>query len=642
MTSMHNPPTRSRRRLLAFSTAMALATCLDAQTPIAVSPGAAGAAEALGTSCPTFSWSGVPGATGYELLLYRVGDNGSLGVALQRRVPGDARAWTPSASTCPEPGYQYAWVVRASAGEEAGAWSEPLLFDAPSSPTADEVRRALETLRRYQRGAIGEALADEGALARTEIEEPVAHSAHDGANPRRGQAVAALPGAGLPVAPLSTTTVGSQPSPRDISAPGNYSLTLAGDIDLGGAIFREGYPFLHNDGGAAFGNVGLGLLAMISLTPGDPLPDSGFENTAIGGRALRDATSARQNTAVGFDALRDTTTGNVNTAVGARALRNNTSGFSNTAVGERAARSSTTSSYNTAVGRAALYSNQTGTHNTAVGYRALVASTASPNTAVGSLALTDNTTGSLNTAVGRGAMRRTTTGSSNTAIGNAAMYSLTTGTSNVAIGESAGFCWTSSTSNITIGASVTCSGADNGVIRIGNLGHSSAFIGGIHGATVSGGAQVFVNSSNQLGTSTSSARFKRDIDDLEGVSDRLLALRPVSFRYKDEIVEPEDGDNPLEYGLIAEEVAEVFPELVIYDREGEPYTVRYHLLAPLLLAEVQRQAQALRDRDTEIVGLRDEVGDLWRRLEAPADPGSRPNDRAPTSMKGSGPSGARP
>ncbi len=590
-----------RRFLLVAVGAMTLATALTAQAPVAVSPGSAAAPVALGTSCPTFSWSGVAAATDYELVLYQAGVDGTLGIVLQTRVPGDARAWSPSAAVCPEPGFQYAWAVRASTDEGTGEWSEPLLFATPGEPTLDEVRRALETLRRYRQGAAEEDLSPvETSVDGDNAAAPVLPGAEDRLPPLRGvqmsdrSTVAPRPNA-LPLGdPLTAPTVGNEPSPSDVVAPGSYSLSLDGDLDLGGAIFREGYPFLHNDGGPAFGNVGLGLLAMVSLTPGDPDPDSGFENTAVGGRALKDTTSGKQNTAVGFDALRDTSTGNVNTAVGSRALRNNTSGFSNTAVGDRAARSNSTGSYNTAVGRAALYSATNPFHNTAVGYRALVLGTGHYNTAVGSLTLSGSTAGQANTAVGFSAMAETS-GRSNTAVGYEAMRNLSTGRANTAVGESAGLLWTSGSFNIAIGGYVFGEASDSSVIRIGNDSfQSKTFVAGIHGATVSGGSQVFINSSHQLGTLTSSARFKRDIDDLEGVSDRLLALRPVSFRYKDEIVEPEEGENPLEFGLIAEEVAEVFPELVIYDDEGRPYTVRYHLLTPLLLAEIQRQGKALR------------------------------------------------
>ena len=130
----------------------------------------------------------------------------------------------------------------------------------------------------------------------------------------------------------------------------------------------------------------------------------------------------------------------------------------------------------------------------------------------------------------------------------------------------------------------TGTSSDNNTIRIGDA-HNRAFIAGISGRTASGGVQVYINSAGQLGTLTSSQRFKQDIKSIDAASDKLMQLRPVSFRYNEA---GEDGDRPLQYGLIAEEVAKVYPELVQYDADGKPFTVYYHLLTPLLLAELQK------------------------------------------------------
>lgn len=285
------------------------------------------------------------------------------------------------------------------------------------------------------------------------------------------------------------------------------------------------------------------------------------------------------------------------------------SAYANTAVGLNALVSSTpgspypaAASRNSAFGYAALSKNTTGFFNTAIGARALFA----------------NTDGNRNTAVGYPALYANTSGYFNTAVGYRAMQYNTSGTGNTAIGSRAGINWTTGSSNIAIGRGANGSSGDSGVIRIGGTQQTATFIGGIHGATATGGTQVFVNSSGQLGTMTSSARFKQDIRELSGADDRLQRLRPVSFLYREELVHGDE--NPLEYGLIAEEVAAVFPELVTYDEAGRPHAVRYHLLTPLLLGEVQRQTRELTElhrgaaeRDRVIADLRRQIQDLKRR-----------------------------
>ena len=103
--------------------------------------------------------------------------------------------------------------------------------------------------------------------------------------------------------------------------------------------------------------------------------------------------------------------------------------------------------------------------------------------------------------------------------------------------------------------------------------------------TATDGVEVYIDSNGQLGTVTSSRRFKKDIHDMGSVTDRLMQLRPVTFRYKEAA---ENGAHPVQYGLIAEEVAKVYPELVQYDKAGKPFTIYYHLLTPMLLNELQK------------------------------------------------------
>lgn len=212
------------------------------------------------------------------------------------------------------------------------------------------------------------------------------------------------------------------------------------------------------------------------------------------------------------------------------------------------------------------------------------------NTAVGQGALLSNTTGSGNTAVGANALFSLTAGNSNTAVGWNALRNIDPGIgsgSNIAIGSHAAFNVTAGDRNIHIGNVGV--GGDDRTIRFGDV-QSRTFIAGISGIVVSSGDAVLVNGAGQLGVAVSSARFKEEVADLGAVSRRLLRLRPVQFRYKPEY---DDGSRLTQYGLIAEEVAAVFPELVLYGSSGEVQTVRYHLIPVLLLSELQRQEAEL-------------------------------------------------
>jgi hypothetical protein len=176
-------------------------------------------------------------------------------------------------------------------------------------------------------------------------------------------------------------------------------------------------------------------------------------------------------------------------------------------------------------------------------------------------------------------------GTGNSANGYQALLNITTGSNNIAIGNLAGENLATGSNNIDIGN--TALAADTGIMRIGTTGtQKSTYIAGVSGSTASKGVAVYITPSGQLGTLTSSRRFKKDINDMAGVSDRLMQLRPVTFRYKQAA---EDGTHPIEYGLIAEEVAKVYPDLVQYDKAGKPFTIYYHLLTPMLLNELQKQ-----------------------------------------------------
>lgn len=306
-------------------------------------------------------------------------------------------------------------------------------------------------------------------------------------------------------------------------------------------------------------------------------------------------------------------TGARNTALGDNALSSNTSGFDNTAVGFDACRFTTTGFLNTAVGSFALYANTSGSLNTAIGNGALPANTTgNTNTAVGVDALDSNTTAHANTAVGYEALFGTTNGGNNTALGANALAN-TGGTNNIGIGVFAGANITNGSYNIDIGNSAP--GNESNTIRIGNsTRHTAAFLAGVNGVTILSGSQVFVDASGQLGTITSSVRFKEEVATMGEASHDLMKLRPVTFRYK---APYDDGSHLLQYGLIAEEVAKVYPDLVQFDDKGQPLTVRYHLINVMLLNELQKQQTRLDEQAARIQRLE---ALLDRKADAPQAP----------------------
>jgi hypothetical protein len=273
--------------------------------------------------------------------------------------------------------------------------------------------------------------------------------------------------------------------------------------------------------------------AQAQLPP--PAPDGGYPggNTAEGDGALFSLTTGQDNTATGFDALTSNTTGLGNTANGLEALSSNTTGSTNTATGVSALSSNTTASDNTATGAGALFLNTTGSDNTATGFDAL----------------RDNTTGSDNIALGVGAGENLTIGDNNIDIGNLGVA------------------------------------AEANTIRIGTVGTQiKTFIAGIGGAAVMGVA-VKVNAAGQLGTAPSSQRFKTEIKPMDTASEAIHALKPVTFRYKREI----DPEGIPQFGLVAEDVEKVNPDLVARDAEGKVYTVRYDAVNAMLLNEFLKE-----------------------------------------------------
>jgi hypothetical protein len=275
----------------------------------------------------------------------------------------------------------------------------------------------------------------------------------------------------------------------------------------------------------------------------------------------------------------------------------------NVGVGFQALSSNSTGLDNTAVGQSALHVITSGSNDTGIGFGALQADNAGYNTAVGAFAMLSNTMGISNTASGEFALEANTIGNYNTALGQFALPANTTGSSNIAIGHQAAQSVSAANSNnIHIGSSGAS--ADSGVIRIGTIGtQTSFFAAGISGVTtgVNDAVPVMVDSNGQLGTVSSSRRFKEDIEDMGNVSEGLMRLRPVTFRYQKPFA---DGSKPLQYGLVAEEVAEVYPDLVTHSADGQVETVKYQVLDSMLLNEVQKQQALIRQQQMEIDGLK--------------------------------------
>ena len=314
-----------------------------------------------------------------------------------------------------------------------------------------------------------------------------------------------------------------------------------------------------------------------------PAPDGGYfgKNTAEGQEALLSLTNGNANTALGFQALKANTDGDRNTATGAFALFSNETGSENTATGY-AALFFGKGSLNTATGVGTLHNNATGTNNTANGQRALH----------------DNFSGSKNTANGGGALGKNTAGNNNTAGGFQALGNNITGSFNIALGDSAG-------SAVTTADDVICIGTKGANVS------NSCYIGNIFSQPSPAGLAVFVNSDNKLGTIMSSRRFKEDIQPMDKASEAILALQPVTFRYKKDF----DTRGTAQFGLVAEDVARVNPDLVVRDKEGKPYSVRYDQVNAMLLNEFLKEHRKNEEQEATIAHLQGQIEALAAGLQ---------------------------
>jgi hypothetical protein len=322
------------------------------------------------------------------------------------------------------------------------------------------------------------------------------------------------------------------------------------------------------DGGYPNGNTAEGDSALFSLT-------SGTENTAIGAGALYSNTTGIRNTATGFQTLNVNNGGSFNTANGYRALHFNT-GAANTATGASALQDNINASNNTATGFAALLANSTGTQNTATGALALNLNNGTNNTADGFQALLNNS-----------------------------------GNNNIAIGSNAGRNLTTGSNNIDIGAFGTA--GESNTIRIGKGGlQTNAYMQGIRGRTVASGVTVIVGTDGHLGTVVCSARFKDEIKPMDKVSEAILALKPVTFRYKKSL----DPEGVPQFGLVAEEVAKVNSDLVARDENGEIYTVRYDAVNAMLLNEFLKEHRTVQEQKATIMQLKKDFAEQRIQIEA--------------------------
>jgi hypothetical protein len=361
------------------------------------------------------------------------------------------------------------------------------------------------------------------------------------------------------------------------------------------------------------GNVGIGTTSPIASLDVNGAINAGLYYQIGGSTVLSIGSQADENVflGVGAGSRNIPQQGLFNTFSGYQAGYNNTYGLYNTFSGYQAGYSNTVGGGNVFIGDDAGYYNTHGDSNTFTGISAGGGNTTgSGNTLTGTGAGGANTTGYYNTVTGYGAGGRNETGSYNTVYGWAAGNSSTTGNNDIYIGSPGCAYPCGESSTIRIGGDV---GSGYGA-------QTAAYIAGIYGSTVDhNGIPVYVDDNGQLGTLVSSLRFKEQVRDMGEATSSLMKLRPVTFLYKPEF---DKGDRTLQYGLIAEEVAEVYPELVAYDKDDQPYAVRYQYLSTMLLNEVQKQyrraekqAGIVAEQQEQINAQQQQIESLKRQLQ---------------------------
>ena len=437
----------------------------------------------------------------------------------------------------------------------------------------------------------------------------------------------------------------------NISGNGTAAGTLTASAVNTGTAYEISGSNILTIGTPSDSNLFLGIGAGVSDVPGRGQHDvflgpgaglnntNGILNTFVGYQAGYTNTTGNYNTFVGYQSGYNNTTGANNTFYGVNTGTSNVGGHDNTFSGESAGNTNAGGSDNTFIGSGAGFTSTNGSYNTFLGHQAGYSATnASYNTFLGEesgYTTTSgaqntftgfgvgyyNTTGSYNTYSGYYAGVSNTTGHDNTFTGWEAGYSNATGVGNAFYGEGAGnnsrasynlfYGYYSGTHNSTgnndiyVGNLGPDSGTESNAIRIGgDIGtgygaQTAAYVAGIYQESVDAGTgvAVVVDANGKLGTMLSSRRFKDNIRDMGDSTNGLMKLRPVTFLYKPEYG---NGDRTVQYGLIAEEVANVYPELVSYDKEGKPFTVRYQYLAAMLLNEVQKQYRRA-EQQSEVV-----------------------------------------
>ena len=378
----------------------------------------------------------------------------------------------------------------------------------------------------------------------------------------------------LTASDLAPNSVGSSELAPDSVSADKVAFSYAGSASEGGAASNLACVGCVDASEVSFAFAGLGANAFggaqtINAGNLDLDPSSASAGNITKNGVLFLHNFGTSSTFVGASSGNLTLTGTSNTGVGSDTLRNVSTGFGNSGVGQGALLNNTTGAFNSAFGIAALQGNTQGTRNTAVG--------------VG--ALQENVSGLMNTGVGTNALNRTT------------------GSSNLALGDSAGFFNDTGSNNIYLGTNVVGVAGESNTMYLGLRGtQTTAFIAGVRGATTlnANAIPVMIDSAGQLGTISSSIRFKEDIHDMADASKRLLQLRPVTFRYTQPYI---NGAKPIQYGLVAEEVAEVFPELAVRGADGQVETVHYETLNVLLLNELQEQVRVNNDQQQRIEAL---------------------------------------
>jgi uncharacterized coiled-coil protein SlyX len=465
----------------------------------------------------------------------------------------------------------------------------PLRFFASSGPAIAESTRRGKKGRTMNPLLITLALLCFGLLPRAQAVSPPPDGGYPNGNTAEGQnALFSLTTGGFNTA-VGFLSLRSNTTGQFNTATGAGTL-LANTADQNTAT-GAGALLSNTTGGS---NTANGAFALIFNT-------TGCCNAAYGDEALFSNTTGFNNTASGFKALFNNAQGTQNTATGAQALFSNTGGLGNTANGSNALFSNTTGPGNTGIGESALRNNTEGGGNTAIGQFALTNNTTGfVNTAIGDDALLTNTGGTQNTAAGVSALAFNTTGGFNTAIGAGTLPNNTTGGSNTALGVNAG-------AGVTTANDVICIGADVDGENVSN----TCYIGNIFGVT-SVGIGVLVNSAGKLGTTTSSRRFKDGIKPMDKVSETLYALEPVAFHYKKEI----DPTGSQQLGLVAEEVEKVNPDLVVRDKEGKPYSVRYDQVNAMLLNEFLKEHKKVEEQQATITELKSTVAQQQKGFES--------------------------